>query len=318
LLIILEGVDGAGKTTFANGLLDELKDHRATELLHRGPITTHPLIEYELSLDAYRPMNGKHIICDRWHWGELIYGPLYRGESKVQQPDMRHIELFLMSRGALVVLMCASRTEIHRRLDKRGETFLQHDDRNTVIERYYELNHSSQATSALMTAYDGMESEMLMSITCAAADIEMAAAPLNVHKTYVGPPAPVYLILGERRGPGQSTLEQSTPHSSAFVPYPSTSGRFLLEHMPNDVYASCGIANALEEDVYALWETLQRPKIITLGKLAHEHLLKINIPHGAAPHPQFVRRFHSKAGTEYGRVLREAVLHQIDLTGWRP
>lgn len=310
MLIIFEGVDGAGKTTMAEYITERLREHKPTELLHRGPIEFDPLVEYELALDDYRPGFGKHIVCDRWHWGEDVYGPMYRGKTELNRASRLHIEMFLQARGACMVLATQSRTEIHRRLDDRGETFLKPHDRNAVVEAYYDVAYRSSLNSFVVSSLNDEEWYPLAEY---AVMMEKVASDLNVYSTYVGPRGPRYLVLGERRNP-----LKSGGHSSAFVPYAGTSGRYLLEHLPEDVARTCGIANAMEEDVHALWCTLGHPLVVALGRMAHDRCELIELPHGAAPHPQYVRRFHNDAGEEYGRVIREAALHRLDLLGWRP
>lgn len=310
MLIVIEGVDGAGKTTLAEALVEVLKDHKPTKLLHRGPLEFDPLVEYELDLDDYRPAFGQHVVCDRWHWGEDIYGPLYRAGSRLTPAIRTHVELFLQSRGAVFLLMCQSRTEIHRRLDERGETFLRDEHRNDVIESYYVMAASSLIKT---TAVNTSAPEIVQLIVHDAWRQEQDASALNVFPTYVGPRRPAYLLLGERRNP-----LKSGGHLAAFVPYGGTSGAYLLEHVPADVRQSLGLANAMEEDVHALWCTLEHPRVVTLGREAHERCNLADVPHGAVPHPQYVRRFHNAHGEEYGRVIRDAVLHTVDLTGWRP
>ena len=50
MLIIVEGPDGAGKTTLVAALATALRassDSASVDVLHRGPPVAHPLLEYE-------------------------------------------------------------------------------------------------------------------------------------------------------------------------------------------------------------------------------------------------------------------------------
>lgn len=310
MLIIIEGCDGAGKTTLAERLVNRLEQHRPTTLLHRGPIKDDPLVEYELPLDGYRPLRDQHVVCDRWHVGEAIYGPLLRGVSVLRPPDRRHIELFLQSRGALVVLMTQTPEEIRRRLAQRGEALLGDEYVEDVLHSYYEACH--RTILPVTYAYDATD-EVVDKVLQAGFLFDEATAWMSEFPTYVGSPRPDYLLLGERRNE-----LKSEGHSSAFVPYAGTSGRYLLESLPDHVADTMGIANALEEDVPALVERLDFPRVVTLGTLAHRRLLELEMNHGAVPHPQFVRRFHHAHRQAYGRALTTALVHQREMMSWRP
>src|SRR5690348_14510865 len=116
MLIILEGPDGAGKTTLANEIIRfftglSLHRHEPIELLHKGPCISHPLDEYELPLINYRP-GAKHIVCDRWHLGEAIYPAILKRNTKWDVAIDRHIELFLRSRGACQIGLTATSAEL--------------------------------------------------------------------------------------------------------------------------------------------------------------------------------------------------------------
>src|SRR5690606_27239551 len=132
------------------------------------------------------------------------------------------------------------------------------------------------------------------------------AKPLREHyglRTYVGPRHPSVLIVGDRRH-----RSDESRFSSSFVPMPNTSGHFLMWSIyvnpERDVQTKrIGFINANEsnaDDFYDAWCVLGRPLTITVGANAHKKLAHLRIPHGAVPHPQFVKRFHHEALLEYG------------------
>lgn len=306
MLIICEGVDGSGKTTLVERLANLLEGN--VRVLHRGPPTDHPLREYELDLQDYRPGSGEHVICDRWHLGELIYGPLYRGESLLEGAGQLHVEMLLQARGALLVHVDEPLDVVRERLATRGETYLRPEDVEWVWRQYDEVVYASH-----LETLDSSSS--LASITGAAAHLERLAAELADHPTYVGPTRPTWLLLGERRGPKHPEF------TSAFAPMPGTSGHYLLTHLPRTLRRKVGIANACEDgDLAHLHRVLGRPGTATLGQLATKTAraeLPINVGIGAAPHPQYVRRFWHHHGEAYGQVIQEA-LRGRDLLQWRP
>lgn len=134
----MEGADGVGKTTFVE-LLMHFLDH--TTVLHRGPPEKEPWLEYTEELEDYEPQaapgEGPTVVCDRWHWGELVYGPLYRGESKLGWPGMLAVDRFLNDRGAIAVFLDGDEPTVTRRcFTERGEDYLQPEHVGWVLETY--------------------------------------------------------------------------------------------------------------------------------------------------------------------------------------
>lgn len=306
MLIILEGVDGAGKSTTADAIARLLPG--ATRL-HKGPMTADAITEYEDPLASYRPGSETHVICDRWHVGELVYGPVLRGKARMTLAERRHIDLFLAARGAVVVHVTASMSTIRQRLSTRGDDLVTLDQIDELNDRYFDVvQHLDVVHGRLYTEADENIYAQLQVLAGTALAHEMRTAPLVEFPTYIGAANPTLLLLGERR----NTFDRP----SAFVPAPNTSGAYLLEHLPEDVFATwLGIANACEEDIGKLWETLGRPAVVALGRAAAEQCRQAELPHGVVPHPQYVRRFHHHHGRRYGAMIREAAQYQEDLSG---
>lgn len=147
MLIILEGADGVGKTTVAAGLMNLLGDAR---LLHASQPKADWVTEYVTPLVDYQPNNGhgvpgspSHIVCDRWHWGEVIYGPLYRNASILDEDGMLYMNAFLNSKGAVIVHMWNTEDTLLQRWSERGEDFLQPEHLAGVLNRYHDLARHS-------------------------------------------------------------------------------------------------------------------------------------------------------------------------------
>lgn len=315
MLVILEGTDLIGKSTAAERLRAALSISGDVEVLHKGPMTADAITEYELPLEDYLPGGGRHVICDRWHVGEDVYGPHLRGESRVSEAERLHIDKFLAARGAVLVHVTAAENLVRRRLAERGDDLITADDIPALTDAYYRvlngLPSAVHTVRAVLTGEEEHDREQLQALLHHGAWAELQARHLPRHATYVGPPDPDILLLGERRNPTpHGTVD---PHRGAFTPHPSTSGRFLLDALPPYLANHCGLANALEEDPVALYEDLHQPLVVALGREADRALDRAEVPHGAVPHPQGVRRFNFSRQVEYGRVIREAAYHQRDL-----
>ena len=95
--IILEGPDGAGKTTLATRLCTYGYAYR-----HEGPppMGTTALRHYAGILARLE----RPTLLDRFHLGELVYGPLLRGRSGLSEEGLRLLRRVLHGLGIRVVL----------------------------------------------------------------------------------------------------------------------------------------------------------------------------------------------------------------------
>ena len=317
MLIIVEGTDGTGKTTLI-GELRELLEERGDEVetLHRGPPQRHPLLEYEDALHGYVPGAGAHVLCDRWHLGELVYAPLYRGGSELGDrlgAGRRHVELFLQSRGALLVHLTADEDEVHRRLDARGEDYLKREHVGHTLRAF-----DDAARTALTWRVDLHSPYHLVSVpslATAAHEAEEQVTPLAPFWGYVGHPRPDVLLVGDRVNVGGEW-----PGRRAFLPFMPLNGAcagWLLEAL-HPWTLRVGLVNAHEEDVEALWAALHQPRVVALGRAAQRVLGRGLVPHGAVPHPQYARRFHHRRQTDYAAAIMHAAQTREDvIASWR-
>lgn len=316
MLIIVEGVDGVGKTSFAQTLEKRIRDfapHDEVHILHKGPPQLTPLEEYELDLQDYWPGDGRHFICDRWHLGNLVYGPLFRGEG-TDPAENYHIEKFLMSRGALVVTLVAPVSTILKRRAERGEDDMLADEQVTAVQNaFFDVSWESRIGARVMKLEDGLNQENVLTILRDARAAEIEATPLSGFRSYVGHCHPQILLLGE-----QKNTRRDDRWYGAFVPVGGSAGRYLIQALTPEVASMAGFANALEENVEALYSVLGQPAVVALGTRAKKVCMEQGVPHGSVPHPQYVRRFHHHHAEEYGQAIRHAAMLGEELISWRP
>jgi thymidylate kinase len=125
MLILIEGPDGAGKSTLATALIAKIKEVHSmgcvVQLLHKGPPVADPYTEYLDPLRDYAPGTGQHIVCDRWHLGEAVYPQVLGRDACMTSGEMLYIECALLKLGAIQVYITAPETVLAERLGVRGD-----------------------------------------------------------------------------------------------------------------------------------------------------------------------------------------------------
>lgn len=306
MIIIIEGVDCTGKSTLAEELRQRAQDAgEEVEMIHMGVPQADPLIEYEFALSGYRPGSGRTIICDRWHLGADVYGPLKRLDDGLLNASRWHIEAFLRSRGAFLVLTAPINEKTHlEMMRERGEDYITEEEAILVAGGFETAYRKSSLAKTRMSI--PFDTEMIMMKARAAEAGAKALAPFH---SYVGPLRPRTLLLGDRKKRDEKTTEIQMSAEGAFAPYGSSSGKFLINSLlitapePSDM-STFGIANANEEEVDRLWDALYNPLVVALGNEAHLACEKAHVPHKWAYHPAYMRRFMHSKKTTYGLELR--------------
>lgn len=325
MLILLEGVDCAGKTTLAGRLASRLRAVDPTVPVryhHRGVPDDHPLVEYVEPLLMYRPDVGQHVVCDRWHVGESVYPTLVDRPTAQTESVRAYVELFLRSRGALLVHCDVDDERAVACGVARGddETDLARVPRAAREFRRYVAGRTLLPTLSVDVSdpdrsdYDDLVDEVLGY----AAREASAASRLGDVVTYVGPTRPSLLLVGDRRGTPRHTLSEFGLWP-AFAPFPSTSGSYLIDTLTLEELRvpthgvqlrDVGLINACDvDDVRAAWELLGRPRVVALGNNAQRALARLEVPYRAAFHPQHQRRFfHHQRRTYLSSLLTVPLL----------
>ena len=112
MLIILEGADGAGKSTIAKRLARILN----ARIIHCTKDTPNDLAYFRSILYA---SEEQHIIADRFCYGQFVYQS--EEERKLTQDELYRLEADMLNMGAKVVYVTASEKTIETRLNNRNE-----------------------------------------------------------------------------------------------------------------------------------------------------------------------------------------------------
>jgi len=157
MIIILEGPDGAGKTTLAEKLRQRLADDRMVHIIKHGPYkgleSTHLCKIYFRAMTPALTFDD-HVIMDRSWISEPIYGTVYRGgANRIDLPRCRMLERTALSRGGIVIHCQPSFEACAKAFESRPEEeYL--DNVKQLKEVYEEYEALQLMTSLPVVHYD--------------------------------------------------------------------------------------------------------------------------------------------------------------------
>jgi hypothetical protein len=285
VIFVFEGPDLAGKSSLADELEKTfLAGGEAVTRMKHGPLKQDALTEYLMPLQDYD--TSSVWIIDRLHLGELVYGPLMRGTSRLSMAQAYYIELAL-------------------RYASRGDDFVSLEQLITVRKHYNELafHHMSWYMNAYTDAFRADQLAYQLYLT------RQAGLPPT---EYLGGQRPKVLLLGDRQANGSATLKRPAI-IWPFAPWNGTSGHWLFQSLlaaEVQIY-DVGILNACDRpplELQMTWLKLGQPPTIALGLNAKKAAEGVGIPlANHIPHPQFARRFHHKDLVPYGLEIKKVM-----------
>jgi hypothetical protein len=296
VIVILEGPDGAGKTTLARYLCEKY----CLEYRHTDKPGTEDLFRaYQRSLHG-----AKHVLFDRLFHGELVYGPLMRGTSRLTATQAFYLEL---EAADALVIWCHAPPE---QLKARGDPIYNTVSPEQLLNRYAYVRESSRL------AYQIYDSSIQLP-----PDVTLGFQPgLCPPGRWVGGRSPKFLLVGERF-PGQlphhSSERWRTEPLVSWRPFDnSRSGEYLLKALIlcGAIPSQVRITNAfkdhlpLHESRAVLAAEAAGCKVIALGNDAEAELRRAGVTvDEKLPHPQWWSRFRHDQLNQYAEVLGAAL-----------
>lgn len=126
-VVILEGIDGAGKSTLAESLAATFN---AVIFPVGAPNNAQrAFAEYYHHLE--RTKMYPRVIFDRFHWGSFVYGHLFREGCDLLPFEWYHLENLLMNRRAMVFHVAPEPQWAIENLNKR-DTLSEYEDSDKV------------------------------------------------------------------------------------------------------------------------------------------------------------------------------------------
>ncbi len=285
-LYILEGPDGAGKTTLAQQLADKL----AARYVHFGPLRelNGPQVACEYVSQMMPALEGiADVIFDRSWLSERPYGTAFRaGEDRLGDATRRMLERLAWRCGA-VVIKCQPDWEVVKRnwLSRPDDEML---DTPAQLRQVYDL-YLEEPTSLPYLLYDytaGMLTELREALTI---------------MNYVQPPHPLAVrSAGDWDAPivlvGEGFARRKAVDHEYQWPFASFSQEGCSQWLTAQLQAG-GIG---EDDL--LWVNADQDlslidwqgcHVVALGLSAFEALSKLKVGCHKTIHPQAWKRFHA-------------------------
>ncbi len=316
MIICFEGCDLAGKTTFVKAAQKALlRDYTMIpQVLKRGKPApdVKALAEYGASIGLdYNP----RLLLDRWHVGEDVYGPLYRGRSRLTPASRAFLDGLLVSHGAILVHVTASTPVLQRRHRDRGEDYLRYEDVDHVRRAFsFQCGDAEHWVTVNTSAMDHGSVEKFANalVAKAMARERQADRILRLYTDYVGALRPSVLLVGDE------PANVEVPPYGAFTPWSGNSAEYLFNalydvellipmRVPRIGWVNSsqfGWVTPLKE----LHLVLGEPPIIALGNEAELQLRRSGLGSatvGKVYHPQYWRRFRHHERVEYGKSIAE-------------
>lgn len=287
-MIIIEGVDKAGKTTLARRLFEEYRVPTRKFGIPDGD----PIPDYITAIKRVR----SPIIFDRFIYGEVPYSIVKRPDHRYMfEFELRQLELMIMSIPHIVVYCRPSRQEVSDRLEREGDDYVDLVELHSLYEEYDEMLSVAMCKTYI---YDNTNYDQIKRL------IETHALDERLWNRYgmwqafnhegIGTLQPYYLFIGEK-------YNFRAKHQ---VPFWSKAGRYLHARL-GDVgidLKTCHFTNALSQSLKPisknLIKLLKPHHVICLGDVAWENVVRFqedlhakDITISKIPHPAYWSRF---------------------------
>lgn len=328
--VVIEGADGAGKTTLANAFVE-----LGWNYAHCGP-PEKPA--YEAWCDALRAAPTPAVI-DRLHVGSFVYGKAFRKQDDMSPFERWLFDGVLIAANTVMVWAKPPTQLLERTLDRAPEDddaaiYEAADKRQLVRDLYEEFFDPKNGHTAFEPwVYDysvGDESYPRFFAKSTTSIINSQPRPTFSDRAHVigNQRSPKFIFVGDQphcrarairraksKGLNVARYEQLAAMMYGRDPsvFNSPSGEYLYRALLNTglTLNDYCVINSVQHDGTPIGELIENhaplfsATVVALGKNAATELRRAGIPIDVeVPHPQYVKRFHFKRGlTEYPKAL---------------
>jgi len=294
-VLIIEGPDGAGKTTLCNYLVK-----KGFRYFHEGPPPAEgDMIEY-YAAKLWKAMHSRSpVVFDRFHLGEMIYGPIARNNDRVGYYGMRMFRRVFRSQAVRCVIAAPPWEICYQNWKKKFEAG---DDYLRSASKFKDCYHRFMGLSAYHHTFDytqiSIENWYLNYFK--SGDMNKETFPAWA----IGCPSARFLIIGERT----NGTETDFPFFNS-----KNSSRFLNEalweagyHEDELMFTNTFSRKGNARDIRQVSDRLRGVTVaLAFGESAQEACRKADIPFVSLMRPACFFRFHQKRRSEFVNKLRE-------------
>jgi hypothetical protein len=241
-------------------------------------------------------------VIDRFHLGESVYGPIFRGTEPLSIPDLCTIEWALTVRGYTLVHVTKSLNHLVSTLEKRGDHMVRPDQLGKIVEGYWSIMQES-----FMPRFTYDWPNVIPTWPEKYANRARLYGERMGGWPGTGSLQPKVILVGERLNPNLVEQAHNTPFGYG------SAATWLIHAIWNlswqsEVYLTnarkvTGDEKLVGQEIRwlrgrAFAEGRSIPRVIALGKLASRVLGDHKIDHQLVFHPSYHRRFHFNEGPE--------------------
>lgn len=287
-MIILEGPDGAGKSTLAEQL------GAGSKILHCGP-----------KLNTFRQFQAlihDHPIgvWDRSFYSELVYGPVCRGRSGLDLLDLAYLELECAARGGRVIWL----TQPAETLMTRRPNFYKQINVDILRDSYEQVKAQSRLyTRTYLNPGPHLKPQGKRWPHRGVGGGNVVLLGDQLHRPEFGPGHPAW---------DRAPLVHLRPFDGSHSGYYLIRALLTLDrYSPHNVYLTNAtkVWSTRSDDALAAELNAVGPRlVVVLGNNAER--VARRVWHGAVkkvPHPQHRSRFHFHQLAKYAKLLEEAI-----------
>lgn len=302
--VILEGPDGAGKTTLAQDLVNHIP---FLQIHHEGVPERRDLLQYYAALLIEK---DDHVF-DRLHVGELVYGPIVRGQEFLGgQLGLRLMKRLIVALDARVIY-CLPEYEVAElnwrvKHSEKIEYVANVELYGRIYDRYAILSLMDDTTKHLVYNYKMFPPRTVREFVVSDSRVALPG------------------VVGDPNKASTMFVGDIANHPTLDLPFFSTenSSRYLYDCLEDAGWSDDEhlMINAFKPDGYprdliSAWVWAGYPKVVALGGRASARLKHHAIPHDKLEHPAYWKRFHGTDTASYVnrlRGIRAQVLSEAD------
>jgi len=133
LILVIEGVDGSGKTMLA----EQLAEQTGYKLIHRSKPETEEEKRNMLKMYIDILTAGENVIFDRCWYSEMVYGRVMRDIPFISIKQMFELEALAAKVGCIIIHCTGETVTLWQRACLRGEKYITDYAKFSELAEYY-------------------------------------------------------------------------------------------------------------------------------------------------------------------------------------